>query len=514
MKAGWFRTACCSLLIFLAAAGCDRKTGNPAPPRIEAVANLPVQTSTIVVPLTVDLALIERAINRETPRQLWSINRFEPRCVPAQRVTVCLAHVRDCKGDACRNVPCKIGLKKTRVTPDISCRIVGQVTRGPIRLGGSGGAIALTMPVSAVVSARDVGNIVKRETATGSAVVRATVRMSIGNSWSPIARVDLDYGWTDPPGIDFLGQRIRFARRADAELKGVIAGLERDLAREIGKAQTRALVEGAWRQGFTSIELNREKPPAWMRITPQRLGVGQYAVRANRLELTLAAETLTETFIGNRPPDPAPTSLPPPTPVNGARGLRFNIPVLADYGQLEPVVERALRRLARKGISLEGIGPVKVEFGKVTIYATEGGRLAVGIMASADVLRSPLGATHGEIWLSGIPHNDSDSRIVRIRDLKIDGRTEREAVNLLFSLFADEGVLEEIRRALTQDFTRDYEKVLQAAERAIAYRREGDFTLSAKIGSVSHGTIVPTGQGLFLPVSIRGDARIAYEPRR
>lgn len=506
--------AMCCLAVAIALGGCNRDAGNPAPPRVDEQAKLPIQTSTIVVPLTVDLAMIERQLNQITPQRLWSINQFEPKCVPAQRVTVCAVHARKCKGDACRNVPCKIGFKRTKVTPDISCRIVGQVTRGRISLGGSKGAITVNMPVRAEVSARDVGDIIKRETATGAANVRAVVRMSIGANWTPVAKVDLAYGWTDPPGIDFLGQRIRFARRADAELKGVIAGLERDLSREIGKAQTRALVEGAWRKGFTSILLNRERPPAWMRITPQRLGVGDYMVRNGRLELTLAAETITETFIGDRPPDPEIAPLPPPSRVSGERGLRFHIPVLADYAQLEPVVERALVKLAAKGIDLEGIGPVKVEFGKVTIYATEGGRIAVGIRASADVLRSPLAPTQGEVWLSAIPYNDANSRVVRVRDLRIDGRTDREAVNLLFSLFADEAVLEEIRTALTQDFTKDYNKVLQAAEKAIAMRREGDFTLSARIGSVSHGTIVATGQGLFLPVAVTGDARIAYTPGR
>jgi hypothetical protein len=86
-------------------------------------------------------------------------------------------------------------------------------------------------------------------------------------------------------------------------------------------------------------------------------------------------------------------------------------------------------------------------------------------------------------------------------------------VNLLFSLFADEQVLAEISAALTQDFKKDYDKVIAAASKAIATRREGDFTLAAQITDVSHGLVTPTGPGLFLPVQVKGSANIKYTPR-
>lgn len=493
-------------------AACGTNVGNPAPPRIDTAAELPKQMSTIVVPLTADLKELEARVNQRTPLTLWQIDRKEPRCIPAQRLTVCPIPKKACKGKECQKVGCKFGFEKTKIMPDISCRIVGQVTRGPIRLGGRGDRLEITMPVKAVMSARDVGGVIKRETATGSANVRAIAKLSVNRNWAPVAKVDIAYDWSDPPGIDFLGRRIRFVEKADAKLKTVIAGLERDLPDELGKIRMRNQIEGAWKQGFTSIMLNRERPPAWMRITPQRLGFAGYQVRNGKLEMTLAAEALAETFIGDRPEAPEPTPLPPPAGRFGQRGLHFHIPVLADFSQLEPVVERALGKLAAKGITLPGVGPVDAEFGKVTIYATEGGRLAVGVKAKARARRSALGKAQGEIWLSAIPYNDTNSQVVHVRDLKIAGRTDRASVNLLFSLFDDPVVLEEIRTSLTHDFEGDYQKVLTAARKAIAERREGDFLLSADVTGVNHGALMVTGQGLFLPVAVSGTAKILYSP--
>lgn len=475
-------------------AGCQRHTGNPAPPRITTPAVFPDQSSTIVVPVIAPLAQLERGLDARTPRVLWRIDRHEDRCVPAQRV--------------------RIFGRRVKVTPALGCRIVGQVVRGPIRLGGSGRTLTVRFPVTATISARDVGGILKNETATGAAIVRATARLSLDRGWSPIARIAIDYDWTDPPGIDFLGQRIRFTDKADARLATVIAGLERDLPRELATLTLRDRLAQAWAKAFTAIQLNRDRPPAWMRVTPRQLGFGGYRVDGRQLELVLAAEALTETFVGDRPADPVPTPLPAPSATPGREGLRFFIPVLADYAQLEPVVARALVKLAGRGISLTGIGPVDARFGKVTIYATEGGRIAVGIRAAVTARSNALVSTKGEIWLSAIPVNDPGSQVVRVRDLKIAGQTDSRTVNLLFALFDDADVLANIRGALVQDFAKDYRKVLVAAQKAVAGHREGDFLLAATIAQVSNGPIAVTGQGLFLPVRADGRARIVYQPAR
>ena len=476
----------------LLAAGCGRNGGTPAPARDTSPADLPDRTSTIVVPVSASLAELEAGLNARVPTALWSIDRREKKCVPAQRVKV-------------------LGIR-AKVLPDIACRIVGQVTRGRMRLSGQGNRLILTMPVSARVSAQDIGGIIKRETATGRADVRAVVALSVDGQWQPRAKVDIAYDWTDPPGVDVLGQRIRFASRADAKLQGVIARLERELPGELAKLRTRERLEGLWRQGFTSIELNREKPPAWMRVSPRKLGFGGYQVRGGRLEMVLAAEALTETFVGDRPPDPQPTPLPPPSKHLGDKGLRFFIPVLADFRQLEPVVQRALRKRAAKGIDLAGIGPVDAEFGKVTIYATAGGRLAVGVEAKAKARRGVLPETKGDVWLTGIPYNEPNSQRVRVRDLRLTGSTDRETVNLLINLFLDPTVLGDLQNSLTEDFAPDYNRVLAAARRAVSERREGDFVLSSDIRDVKTGLLTVTGQGLFLPVEAEGTASIRYDP--
>jgi hypothetical protein len=486
-----------SLLLPVAAAtlaGCSRHdAGNPAPPRLQAgQVRLPQQSSIIVVPVVAPLAALEQGLNRTTPRTLWTIDEHRDRCVAAKRVD--------------------LGIGKVKITPDLGCRIVGRVTRGAIHVGGAGQRLAITMPVSAVIAARDVGGVLSK-TATGSATVHATGRLGIAGDWHPTAKVDIAYDWREPPGIDIAGQRVTFVGKADEKLRGVVARLERDLPKELAKIRLRRQLDGVWRQAFTTIQLSQRNPPAWMRVTPRALAFGGYAVEGRNLRLTLAAEALTETFVGERPADPSPTPLPAPGAVPGRPGLRFYIPVLAEYAQLQPVVQRTLRKLNAKGIVLKGVGPVDAAFGDVTVYATTGGRLAVGVKAKVKARSGSLGATSGEAWLSAIPYNDPGSQFVQARDVRLATRTDSPVVNLLVQLFDSVQVTDAIALALRHDFAPDYARVLAKARDAIDERREGDFVLHADVTKVTNGALRVTAAGLFMPVQAEGAARIEYRPR-
>lgn len=473
--------------------GCGKQRATPAPPRVEARAGqLPAESSTIVVPVTADLAALERGLERETPRVLWTIDQHRDRCVAAKKVD--------------------LGIGTVKILPDLGCRLVGRVTRGAIRVSGQGERIDIVMPVHAAIAAHDVGGVLSK-TATGSALVRATGRLGIVGDWQPSATLDIAYDWREEPGVDIAGQRVTFTSRADARLKGIVRKLERDLPRQLAKLHLRDQLDQLWAQGFTAVELSKRNPPAWLRVTPRALGFGGYRVEGRTLRLTLAAEALTETFVGDRPPDPAVTPLPAPSRVSDRVGLRFSVPVLADYRTLEPVVERTLRKLAARGISVAGVGPVDVEFGKVTVYATQGGRLAVGVRAKVTPRAVGSASTSGEAWLTAVPYNDPGSQLVRARDVQLVAHTDSAALDLLIRLLGEAQVQRAVALALQHDFHDDYAEVLGKAQRAIGARQQGDFFLSTDVTSVENGRLQVTGAGLFLPVRAQGTAEIAYWPR-
>lgn len=469
-----------SLALMLAA--CSKNTSNPAPPRLTEPAVIPVQESAISVPITAPLAELQRFANAEVPMTLATIDEQKSDCV------------------------------KVKVIGKISCRIIGKVTRGAIRVGGKGDVLTLTMPVSATVSAKQIGHVLN-ETATAAAIVTASVKLASVGDWKPVAKVELEYVWTKKPGVDLLGQRITFANRADPALAKLIARLEADIPRQIEKLQPRAKLEQAWQRGFTTVSLNRKNPPVWLRIAPQQLRFRHYSVDNGLLTLTLAVTAQTETFIGDRPDDPVATPLPQPAPyqIAPANGFRFHLPVIADYTEIEPVLERALDKLAKKPLELPGIGPVHPRFEKVTMFATTGGRLAIGLTMKVATPGKWIDA-RGTVWLTGQPYNEPGSQLVKVRDLHIEGQPNSPSFGLLLAVVESPSISRALGGALSQNFARDYQEVVGKAGDALTKKRLGDFVLSARIDDVKNGIVFPVGQGLYMPVDAQGTATLTLDP--
>ena len=229
---------------------CGGVAGDGAPPRATDKIKTEVQSSTIAVPIATDLAALTAALEREVPRQLWAIDQPRQVCVPSRKVKVLFVKIK---------------------TPTLHCRMVGQVTRRPMAISGSGRDIVVTMPITAVIQARDIGGLIKQETATAKAQVRAIVHMELNPDWSVRGGVDIAYDWTKEPAVDFMGKHIVLTSKADAKLQGVVAKLERTLPKELAKLPFRQLVQNSWNSAFTSLRLNRDNPPVWMKVTPQEL---------------------------------------------------------------------------------------------------------------------------------------------------------------------------------------------------------------------------------------------------
>lgn len=478
-------------LLSLALAACSGKKTN-APPRSNEPAPMPQQSSLLTVPIDVDTNSLHRVVEEALPRQLWAIEQHSRSCVKPQRINL-------------------FG-KKVRVTPPISCTVRGKVTRGAIRLRGEGQDIVADIPVDARIGAYDVGGVLKGETATGGAVVHVRIRLSFLPDWTPVAKVSLDHDWTRAPGIDFLGQRITFTQRVDERLGPIIARLEKTLPGALARMNVRAQIDALWRQGFTSIELNRERPPVWMRFTPQTLRYGGYELQGQRLRLNLGVDTLTETFVGERPKDPEPTVLPAMAPLRQGTGLRFHIPVIADYRQLEPVVLRALRKRASAPLVLPAAGEVDARFEKVVAYGTDGNKLALGLTVAVKPRSLSLGETRGLIWLVARPVNDPGSAVVRFEQLEITGNTDGAAGDLLIELGRSRAISDTIAASLTQNFSDDLADLLGKIRKAIANKEAGRFLIRARIDRFRTGALSAYGQGLYLPVDVEGDATVVFRP--
>jgi hypothetical protein len=466
-------------------------TDRGRPPRTDDSIVVEPTPSLVTVPVEAELGNLARALEQHVPRELWRINEPDQVCIESEGVDLGIATVK---------------------TPRIKCNIVGEVTRGAIRVGGSGKELRFSFPITAVVRAEDIGGILKRKTATAKAMANAVVRIELEKDWTPRGTVRLSYDWLTEPHVKFLGQTISLTEPAERELAPIIARLERELPGELGRIGIKRQIEQAWASAFTSVVLNERNPEVWMRITPRALQYGGYEVTDGHLRLRLGMRALTETYVGHRPEPRTPVALPPMQALDAEPGeLSFFLPVFADYRALEPVLIRALRKRSRRPFMVPGLEPVDATFKAATIYGTSGGRIAVGLNFSARE-RGSKTATSGTVWMTGKPVNAEDSRKVGFTDFGVTGTTDMTGGDLILDLINAPGVAPMIAEMLAQNFERDYAELLGKIDQAIEAKRAGDVIIHADLTRAKTGQLQAAGAGLYLPVWASGTASVTIVP--
>jgi hypothetical protein len=116
------------------------------------------------------------------------------------------------------------------------------------------------------------------------------------------------------------------------------------------------------------------------------------------------------------------------------------------------------------------------------------------------------------VWLTGVPYNEPGSQKIFVRDLQIAGNSQTPSFAVLLAVVQSDAVMGELNGSLSQDFARDYAKLMTSVDKALSELRTGDFVISATIKDVVNGVVVPVGQGLYLPVDAKGIASIRYDP--
>ena len=469
-----------------------RITDYPIPERVTTTPDFAPARSILSTQIGIPIERVRLGLESDISRDLWSIDRHLRECVPRQDIGI-------------------LGVQIAR-TPRVSCDVVGDVRRGSFLLEGRGNRLTARFPINATVRVENIGGVIARETATATAWIEVTARLGIDPQWRPSPDIDIEYSWVDEPGVDFLGQRIRFTNEADNELAEVIRQIEASLEREISSLDIRSEVESLWAQGFAIENLSRENPPVWLRLTPKSAGVGSLQANSRQVSVNVQIEALTEIFVGDSPERPEAGPLPANIPTSGPAGVTATLPVLADYSEVEPVVLRALRRLSDRGIAVDDLGRLDVAFEGVTIYATTENRIALGITATVEPVGNFTGrfwgVSSGEIWLTAEPVTEAGSEVVSVRNLQVFGDMDSDIGDLLVRFVQSEEVRAEIEAALVEDFRADYEMVIEKARNGIRSVMVGNVELRLDLATIHHGPIQVTSLGLFMPVEATGAARV------
>ena len=454
------------------------------------------QASTIVLPIKASLADIQAKLNSLVPGTLYAVDENRNACVPAKMAKVCL--LPNIFTGGCS----KWG--KTYISPAIDCHLNGSVTRGAISIAGTGDTLNLSMPVSVSITAKGRGVLGSQisTTATGDATVTAAVKADIDENWNPTALVNANYRWDKLIGVNILGFRITFADKVDPEIKKALTDLQAKLPGMLKDFDLKDKVAKGWDQGFTTLQVS-PSPEVWLRFSPKTVGYDGFKVVDGFIQTSLMAGGDVETFIGSKPSDPAKVPLPQLVKKLPAAGFEFNLPISLDYHTIETEAKKALKVGEVQTIAVPNLGKVDVTFNDIKIYQTEGDLLAIGLTMDAKPPASLLD-TKGTIWLTGSVKVDNAAKRVSVEKLGVFGKTDNAAFDLLVSLVSIGPVNEAIRKAVSRDYSSDYQKAIMEANKALRRQISDDLYFVGKLDEVDANSVAAGPSSILINLKARG----------
>lgn len=491
MKRGYKIVLGCFAVVLLASAlaiyswfsGLDDPLAAPEPTKIISKVDMEEQTSTILIPVGGSLQIFEDILNSDVPWRIADINEPQKICVKT----------------------------KSKLLPDISCRLSGKVDRGRIKLSGSGQTLKMSIPISATIQAHNIGGIIKRETANGSMMVVLRARLGLRKDWRPTAKIDADYGWGTKMGIDVLGQRIDLSSRVDPEIRKVIAQIERRLPQLIRNLNARKKAQAIWAEGFTSARAKSD-PEIWVRFTPQQIGFAGYTIRNRRLVVNLAARAQTETIFGSKPKDPEVTPLPNLMPSLPSKGIRVQVPVHIPYSVFQKPIRRALLLGEFQTVEMDDGAKVQARFNDVEIFGTDRGKIAIGIDLTIKEPIPWLGDVEGKIWIVARPRLDLRKKIIGISNLSVISRTDSRLFNALVGTVSKDEIDKELISKISYNFSKDYDAGLRKADDWLQAEPLEGFVFRGNLISADMQRLHIMPDGLIVQARAAGDGRMYYAP--
>ncbi len=338
-------------------------------------------------------------------------------------------------------------------------------TRGTISLAPAGpDAILVTVPVSVSGQggfrgdgARLLGLDAKNFDA--AAVFSILLRPSIDSDWCPKLDVSADYRWTQNPRVEIVSKvNVDITGQVRDKLNAKLPEITQLAQNAIDCTQIKARIATLYGNKSFPIELS---PNQQLHVNVHPTDIAFSGLSVDTADISLAAMLTAKIDVSATPIKPEALALPPLRPLDAGAPPRIHlsVPLKAPFELLRGEAKKFV--VGKTFEQQTPAGVVKVTINDATVYATEGGKLAVGIDFDAKLPGKVLD-TKGTVFLTGAPATEGPT-VVRLKDVSYTRILDNDVWNAVSVLFDSQ-----IRGALEQNLRYDLAGDIEKAKAALA----------------------------------------------
>lgn len=265
-------------------------------------------TSTITLPIDIELDYIQNKIQSALPSPLVDLNSQRQVCVKATWFKS--KGVPKCSFKGIK-LYCKDSWIRTKATPDISCETEGWVRRsGPLTITGSGNTLNVSLPLSAQMSAKNIGNLIKSETVNAEATINASATIDLDKQWNPIVSINPEYQWDKQPTLELFDLiPITLAEKVEPELEKILDKEKVKFPDYLKSLKVQQTVRQLWNDVQEPIKINAD-PATFLLVKPLSASFSGFNTLGNKLSTKISLKIETAIVVSNVRPSIEKKALP------------------------------------------------------------------------------------------------------------------------------------------------------------------------------------------------------------
>ncbi|MBX2886671.1 MAG: DUF4403 family protein [Granulosicoccus sp.] len=313
-----------------------------------------------------------------------------------------------------------------------------QINRGEnIKVTGDNDRIVLQLPLdfNGIAGIRgDIAEALNLSRLQFNGALDASIHLGLNldKNWCPVIDTQIDYTWTRTPRVKWTGGlKLNVRNHLDDAIAKQLTELQQKLAASIDCDRFRNEIQKHWRSYSFPLDVYKSDT-MFLNLTPSGFSFSGIHTEADKLGVafTLVANTVLQ----SQPIDAVRAPLPDVEQSDYSIGItEFELLVRADYQQLQKLAAPTL--VNRVFTSDTAAGPVSVMVKSLNISGNQTG-VTLELAFDAD-LPGTRGNTPGTVFLTALPHIDSRTNTISLREIQLTPVLDSALWNILTSVFED-----------------------------------------------------------------------------
>lgn len=334
----------------------------------------------------------------------------------------------------------------------------------------------------------------------GAIDLKFRTSINLSKDWKIITKTEiLEYSWIKKPvlKVGFVDVRITFI------VDKIIKDNKRDIQLAIDKAineqvPLRTYAQSLWDMVQDPIDISTAEYKAWIKTTPTQIYTTPIVGYQGKINSTFGIKCLMEVYLGNAPSFIKKESALPPLTMYAKTDEQFKMNILAD-------IPFTLLDSMAQGLMVGqtfGEGKKSVVVDSVEIFG-QNEKLIVGL--------GVIGFINGQIYLECVPYYDPKTFSIRVRDVDYKIKTKNILAKIV-NLFYKKGMKRKLEEGLVFSLKDEYHLVKEMS-RSELFNMEivPNVKLNGFINDLNVDNIFITKLGLKVSMDLYGKLKISIE---